>query len=256
MGSSALCLAGIIATTAAPDDPPAADPPWRLEAEASGLVAIDILSEFGAGAFFRAHVARRLLPGVQVGARLAPLAIASGFDSVPGNRQASALAASGWGYVAFEAGPLSLSMGGGASTVNLRDDDEETVIAPIFVPGFRLGTEDGLHLRVDLGLQFFENGTQFGFLEGDVLIPVGRSGGFILRGGGGRVGYATGEAGYRRRLWRADARSVHLQGTFGFSRVEWVQPDDLRDGLVQTRVLNAPRVFQGPSAGVGLVVRL
>lgn len=153
--------------------------------------------------------------------------------------------------VSFDSHLFEVGIGGGAaSNRNSGLNGTGAAIAQYV----RLGARDGLHLEVRNTFVTGPDKFQHGSTVVTGVIPVSEASAFVLRGGGGGIGYAFGEVGLRVRVrGNGDAGSVFLTPSLGYADV--FQAVCVATGYRDIPCINETVHQSGPMVGFGVEYR-
>jgi len=204
------------------------------------------LGELGGGFLLSAALGHRFRH-LHVWALLDPLAFAAA------SQQPSIAAANGAAMVSYDSQYFEMGLGLGGQTVNIVNFSAVSGSGYTVAQLLRLGPQDGLNLTVRTSIVLFHSQFDFGGMVASAQFPITRGYWLLLDGGGGNVGYGSGELGLRVLLdGNGLAGSKFLTVSAGGAAVFKSTPCDVASfQAFQTISSCGTTTLGGPMAGVG-----
>lgn len=123
-------------------------------------------------------------------------------------------------FVTYDSHLFELGLGGGAQTVNTPDFPNPAGSGIALSLFMRVGASDGLNLQMQAGEALFRREFEFTELDITAQFPLNAGSWIQVRGAGGSVGYALGEARLRTRVsGNGTAGTVYLHTAGGVAGV-------------------------------------
>ena len=204
------------------------------------------LGELGGGFLLSAALGHRF-GHLHVWALLDPLAFAAA------SQQPNVAAANGAAMVSYDSQYFEMGLGLGGQTVNIVNFSVAPGSGYTVAQLLRLGPQDGLNLIVRTNIVLFHSQFHFGGMVASAQFPITRGYWLLLGGGGGNVGYGSGELGLRVLIdGNGLAGSKFLTVSAGGAAVFKSTPcDEASFQAFQTISSCGTTTLGGPMAGVG-----